>query len=190
MKLKSGELNDGHVKYSEEKITEEAVNKSSAKIFPRGSLLIAMYGATAGRLGILDINSSTNQAICAIFPREEILNQYVFYNLFFQRSQLLKSRIGGAQPNINHTIINALSIPLPPLNEQYRIVAKIEELFTELDAGVATLKALQKQVKQYRQSVLKSAFEGKLTEQWRKKNADKLEPASKLGQVPFLVEKV
>jgi len=72
------------------------------------------------------------------------------------------------------------SIPLPPLPEQHKIVEKIEELFTKLDAGVEALKKIKKQIKQYRQSVLKSAFEGKLTEEWREKNKNKLEPASVL----------
>lgn len=76
--------------------------------------------------------------------------------------------------------LKGFPMPLPPLAEQKRIVAKIEELFTRLDAGVEALKKIRQELKRYRQAVLKHAFEGKLTEQWREKNKDKLEPASKL----------
>ncbi len=69
---------------------------------------------------------------------------------------------------------------LPPSNEQHRIVAKIEELFSELDKGIESLKTAREQLKVYRQALLKHAFEGKLTEQWRKDNADKLETADQL----------
>lgn len=76
--------------------------------------------------------------------------------------------------------IAEIPLPLPPLNEQKRIVAKIEDLFTRLDAGIEGLKKVKAELKRYRQAVLKAAFEGKLTAEWRKKNKDKLEPASKL----------
>lgn len=68
--FKSGELGDSEIFNSEEKITEEAIKKSSAKIFPKDTLLIAMYGATVGKLGILGIDAATNQAVCAIFPKK------------------------------------------------------------------------------------------------------------------------
>jgi len=179
--LKSGELNDGIIYDSEEKITEIALNSSSAKIFPRGTILIALYGATVGKLGILRINAATNQAICGIYINQKILIQkYLFYFLHSYRKNLLKKRFGGAQPNISQAIIKDIILPLPPLPEQRRIVAKIEELFTKLDAGVEALKKAKKQIKRYQQSVLKYAFEGKLTEEWRKANRDKLEPASVL----------
>jgi len=76
--------------------------------------------------------------------------------------------------------LRSIEIPLPPLPEQHRIVSKIEELFTKLDAGVEALKKIKAQLKRYRQAVLKYAFEGKLTQEWREANKDKLEPASVL----------
>jgi type I restriction enzyme, S subunit len=85
-----------------------------------------------------------------------------------------------AIPGINRDDVYAVEFPLPPLSEQHRIVAKIEELFTRLDAGVEALKTLKKQIKRYRQSVLKSAVEGKLTKAWREAHQDELEPASVL----------
>jgi len=178
--LKSGELNDGNISQSEEFITEQGLNNSSAKINNPDTLLIALYGATVGKLGILTIAASTNQAICAITLPDELYTRFIFWYLKSIRRNLLNSRIGGAQPNISQQIIRNLEIPIPPLPEQHRIVAKIEELFTRLDAGVAALTKAKALLKRYRQSVLKAAVEGKLTEEWRKEHAGEIEPASVL----------
>jgi type I restriction enzyme S subunit len=161
--IKSGELDKGLILDSEEKITAEAIKNSSAKIFPKGTLLIALYGATIGKLAFLGIDAATNQAICGIFRNEHINQQYLYNYLLFKRPQLIKQGIGGAQPNISQTILKDLDIPLPTLTEQQLIVEKIEELFSELDKGIENLKTAQQQLKVYRQAVLKWAFEGKLT---------------------------
>jgi type I restriction enzyme S subunit len=165
--LKSGELNYNIIRDSEEKITKEAIENSSAKIFPKSTLLIALYGATVGRLGILGIDAATNQAISAIFANKFLFQKYLYWFLFSYREKLLKNRIGGAQPNISQAILNDISLPFPPLPEQNQIVAKIEELFSELDNGIENLKKAREQLKTYRQAVLKYAFEGKLTKEWR-----------------------
>ena len=166
--LKSGELNNGIVTEAEEYITEEGLKNSSAKLFPRGSLLIALYGATVGKLGILDFDSTTNQAICCIYQNKYYDRDFLFYYLLFKKEYLVNQGKGGAQPNISQEIIKALKIPVPPLNEQKRIVEKIEEEFGKIDEGVEKLKLAQEQIKQFRQSVLKSAFDGKLykTTKW------------------------
>ena len=170
--LKSGELKNKPINNSEEFISEEAVQQSNTKIIPKGALLIALYGATVGRLGILNIDAAINQAICAIIPNPKVLTDYLFWFLFSTRKDLLDQRKGGAQPNISQSQISNLKFPLPPLPEQHRIVAKLEELFTKLDVSVAELKKAKAQIKRYRQSVLKYAFEGKLTEQWRIANGE------------------
>lgn len=95
-------------------------------------------------------------------------------------NSISESKIGIAVPNVNATKLKQVSIPIAPLNEQHRIVAKIEELFTRLDAGMETLKQLQAQLKRYRQSVLKAAIEGRLTAEWREQHKEELEPADKL----------
>lgn len=97
-------------------------------------------------------------------------------------NEISETKLGIAVPNVNATKLKAIEIPIPPLNEQKRIVAKIEELFGELDAGVASLQLAQAQLKTYRQALLKHAFEGQLTADWRETNADKLEPAETLLQ--------
>jgi type I restriction enzyme S subunit len=165
--LKSGELENNIIINTEESITEEALNNSSAKIIPDGTLLLALYGATVGRLGILGIDAAINQAICAIFTSEKLDNKYLFWYLFSYRNELLNDRVGGAQPNISQQIVNDIIIPLPPLAEQHRIVAKIEELFTKLDAGVESINKIRTSLVQYRQSILSAACSGRLTADWR-----------------------
>lgn len=178
--IKTGELDSKFIHRSEEHISEEAIKKSSAKIFPKGSVGIAMYGATIGKLSIFGVDASTNQACAVGVTSEAIYNEFLYYFLFAERRELIKAGKGGAQPNLSQGVIKEWQINLPPLSEQHRIVAKIEELFSELDKGIENLKTAQAQLKVYRQALLKHAFEGKLTEQWREQNKDKLETAAVL----------
>src|SRR5205809_5087596 len=104
--LKSGELNDAVVTEAQEFITQEGLDHSSAKIFPKGTLLIALYGATVGKTGILGIDASTNQAICSVTPKSDILNRnYLFWCLRNKRIDFLEKSFGGAQPNISQTFL-------------------------------------------------------------------------------------
>ena len=161
--VKSGELGDGLVSVTEEKITETAIKNSSAKIFPAGSVLVALYGATVGKVGILKMDAASNQAVCALFPRENLFTaQYMFYWLMSQRQDLINKSVGGAQPNISQGIVRSHPFPLAPLPEQERIVNRIEELFSDLDAGVAALERVRVGLKRYKASVLKAACEGRL----------------------------
>ena len=161
--VKSGELDKGIIYDTEEKINEEAIKNSSAKIFPEGTLLIALYGATVGKLAFLGVPAATNQAICGIYKSEVVNTRFLYYFLILQKSNLVSQSIGGAQPNISQGIIKDLEIPLAPLNEQKRIVTKLEQLLTDLDKGIEYLETAKQQLKVYRQAVLKWAFEGKLT---------------------------
>ena len=131
--LKTGDLNDGYIDETSEKITALAVEKSSVTLQPVGVVLIAMYGATIGKLGILNIPATTNQACCACVPFKGMLNKYLFYFLLFNRSNFILMGAGGAQPNISKEKIVSTLIPLPPLTEQQQIVAKLEALLAEID---------------------------------------------------------
>ncbi|MDY0343372.1 MAG: restriction endonuclease subunit S, partial [Lentimicrobium sp.] len=161
--VKSGELNRGLITDTEEKISEEAIKNSSAKIIPKGTLLIALYGATIGKLAFLGIDAATNQAVCGIYKNENINSDFLYYYLFSKKPSLVKQGIGGAQPNISQGILKNLDLPIPPIPEQQLIVSKIEELLSDLDNGKQQLLTAQQQLKVYRQSLLKAAFEGKLT---------------------------
>ena len=131
--LKTGDLNDGLISDIPESITEEAVANSSAKINPAGSVLIAMYGATIGKIGILTFPATTNQACCACIEFNAVTQLYLFYFLLSQRNEFIAKGGGGAQLNISKEIIVNTVIPLPSIAEQQRIVQKIEELFSILD---------------------------------------------------------
>jgi type I restriction enzyme, S subunit len=119
--VKSGELNDNYIYKAGEHITEAGLKNSSAKIFPAGTVLIAMYGATVGKTAILKTNASTNQAICGISPGPNLDAEYLRYHLIFLRNELLSQRYGGAQPNISQQIIRNQAVTYPPLSEQKSI---------------------------------------------------------------------
>ncbi|WP_303820639.1 restriction endonuclease subunit S, partial [Actinobacillus minor] len=130
--LKTGDLNDNYINEIPEYITTLAVEKTSVKLNPIGSVLIAMYGATIGKLGILNIEATTNQACCACIPYNGIFNKYLFYYLMSQKYEFQKRSEGSGQPNISKEKIVSYLFPLPPLEEQHRIVAKIEQLLSNL----------------------------------------------------------
>ncbi len=124
--LRSGEVAQGYITSSELFITEEGLKNSSAKMFPVNTVLVAMYGATAGQVGILKFEASTNQAICGILPNERVIPGYLYLVLKSQKNYLISLSGGGAQPNISQKIIRDLKIPLPPVSVQEEIVDEIE----------------------------------------------------------------
>jgi len=124
--VRSGEVDGNYITNTEIKITQAGLNESSAKLFPTNSVLVAMYGATAGKVGMLGIEASTNQAVCAIFPNERCITKYLYYILRSQEQALVDLSVGGGQPNISQTIIKNYEIPLPPLEVQQEIVDELE----------------------------------------------------------------
>lgn len=124
--LKSGEVANGFIYDTEQKITQEGLNNSSAKILPIDTVLVAMYGATAGQVGLLKVESATNQAVCGILPNDKLIPEYLYYLLKGKKDYLISLSTGGAQPNISQTIIKKLRIPVPPLSVQKEIVDEIE----------------------------------------------------------------
>lgn len=167
--LKTGDLNDGYVTNIPETITDLAFEKTSVRLNPVGSVLMAMYGATIGKLGILQVEATTNQACCACIAFTGIYNKYLFYFLMAYRKEFIKMGEGGAQPNISkEKIINSL-FPLPPLAEQKRIVAKIEELLPYIDRYEKAWSRLEDLNKRFpvdmQKSILQMAIQGKLVEQ-------------------------
>ena len=163
--LKTGDLNDGLISDIPESITEEAVANSSAKINPTGSVLIAMYGATIGKLGILTFPATTNQACCACIEFNAIIQLYLFYFLLSQRNEFIAKGGGGAQPNISKEIIVNTFIPLPPLSEQQHIVMEIEKWFALIDQIEQGKVNLQTTIKQTKSKILELAIHGKLVPQ-------------------------
>lgn len=162
--IKSGELNDSIILNSEEHISEDAIKNSNAKLFPVGSLLIALYGATIGKMAFLGVPATTNQAICCIFKNSGVNLNFLFYFLLLNRTNLINQGKGGAQKNISQNLLKDLIIPVPPMAEQKRIVKKIEELFGVIDEQVKRLEATQEALVSYRQSILHSLFSSAIGE--------------------------
>lgn len=112
--IKSGELNNGLITEVNELITQEGLDNSSAKIYPKGTLVIALYGATVGKVGILDFDSASNQAVCAVTPTDkDIFKKYLFWFLRNKRQDFLETSFGGAQPNISQKILRQTNLPIP-----------------------------------------------------------------------------
>ena len=167
--LKTGDLNDGYIDSVSEHITELALQNSSVRLNPVGSVLMAMYGATIGKLGIANIAMTTNQACCACISYKGLYNRYLFFFLMAQRTRYIKMGEGGAQPNISKDKIVNSPLPLPPLAEQKRIVAKIEELLPLIDRYEKAWSRLEDFNKRFpgdmQKSILQLAIQGRLVEQ-------------------------
>jgi type I restriction enzyme S subunit len=177
--LKTGDLNDGYITHIPETITERALLETSVRLNPIGSVLIAMYGATIGKLGILQTPATTNQACCACIPFTGIYNEFLFYFLMSQKLAFIKRGEGGAQPNISKEKIVATLMPLPPKAEQKRIVEKLHilqpyiESYTLLEKEDIKLHHSFPEI--LKKSILQYAIQGKLVPQ-----APNDEPASVL----------
>ena len=164
--LKTGDLNDDVVEDTTEKITKLGVENSSVKINKPGNVLIAMYGATIGKLGIVGNKELvTNQACCGCTPFNGVYNWYLFYYLFASRKRLIDLGSGGAQPNISKQKIENFSFPLPPLSEQSRIAAKIAQLFALLRKVETSTQQYAKLQTLLKSKVLDLAMRGKLVKQ-------------------------
>mgnify|MGYP003969988567 FL=1 len=133
--LRSGEVAQGKVKESKHFITKLGLEKSSAKIFPKNTVLVAMYGATAGQVGILQFEAATNQAICGILPNRNLVPEFLFRILKSKKDEMARLAGGGAQPNISQTIIRKLKIPLPPFEIQMQIVAELDSYQIIIDGA-------------------------------------------------------
>ena len=127
-----GDLNDNYINTSDKTITQFGLENSSAKLVPKGTLLLAMYGSI-GKLGIAGMPLATNQAIAFALENKEINTKYLFYYLLSVRSSLNLLGKGATQKNISQSIIKDFHFPLPPLAEQHRIVEKIEHIFAVLE---------------------------------------------------------
>ena len=176
------DLNDGTVTKTVETVSQLGIKNSSAKIVEPGAVMIALYGSI-GKLGIAGKKLATNQAIAYALPNERrFSNKYLFYVLQHKREELNKLGSGVTQKNIYLGDIKAFQVPIAPRDEQERIVQKLEELLSDLDAGIAELKAAQRKLELYRKSLLKAAVEGKLTAAWRERRKAEAEQASETSE--------
>lgn len=160
--LQTGDLNDGHIIDTSKYITDKAVKELNMKEYSKGSIVIAMYGATVGKLGLLDIYTSVNQACCVLSNSNLINKMYMYFSLLAARKFLISLSVGGGQPNISQDIIRKHKTPVPPLSEQQEIVAYIESKIKPIDASIAKAKREIELLKELKQSVIAEAVTGKI----------------------------
>ena len=156
--ITTSELKDSVIYDSVKHVSENALNHFSAlKLYPTGSLVIAMYGATIGRMGFMGMNSTTNQACCVLFGEKKLLLKYIFYFFFSFRKEIIMLSQGAGQPNISQEIIRSLKISTPSISEQQQINSFLDEKCALIDRLVERHQEVIEKLKAYRQSVISEA---------------------------------
>ena len=163
--LKTGDLTDGYIYEIPETITNKALEETSVKLNPTGSVLIAMYGATIGKTGILTFPATTNQACCACVDYKAVTQKYLFYFLLSHKEEFIRLGGGGAQPNISKEKIVETFIPIPPIAEQGRLVNEIEKLFSLVGILDSNTDKLRRYIALEKEKILHLAITGKLLPQ-------------------------
>ena len=156
--VNTGDLNDGYLDECEKRITALAITDNpSLKTYPAGSLLIAMYGATIGKLAILNFAATVNQACCAFSGKSEITPKFMFYWFFGLRQNIISLATGGGQPNISQEILRSLRVARPNIAEQTQITTFLDHETAKIDGLVAEQRRLMALLKEKRQAVISHA---------------------------------
>ena len=156
--LQTGDLNDGHITKTSKKISQKAIEgNGTLRLYPINSLVIALYGATIGKVGVLDIESTTNQACCVLPPSDKISTDFAYYIFLASKEALLNLASGGGQPNISQAIIKNHRIPYPSYAEQQSIVSFLEDKVGQIDATIAEKEQMLKELKAYRYAIISEA---------------------------------
>lgn len=156
--LNTGDLNDSFIDITAKKVTELAISKHSAlKIHPSDSIVIALYGATIGKLGHLKIETTTNQACCVISGSEMITQRFLFYYFLAAREFIISKSYGGGQPNISQDLIRQLYIPTPSFSEQNVITDFLDHKTTQIDTIIEKKEKLIEKLKLQRQAIINEA---------------------------------
>ena len=140
-------MDQGYIHKSEINITELGLKNSSAKILPKETVLVAMYGATAGKVGILKFEATTNQAVCGILPNDKVIPDFLYFYLKTQTQEMIKLSSGGGQPNISQSIIKKIKIPLPSIDIQKKLVAEMEDQERIIEANTLLVKIMTEKSK-------------------------------------------
>ena len=163
--LKTGDLTDGYIYEIPETISDKALEETSVKLNPSGSVLIAMYGATIGKIGILTYPAATNQACCVCVGYKAVTEKYLFYFLLSHKEEFIRMGGGGAQPNISKEKIVDTLIPIPPITEQNRITDEIERIIKLIESIEFNSNKLEQSLRLCKGHILNLALSGKLLPQ-------------------------
>lgn len=160
--LQTGDLNDGHITKTSKKISQKAIAENSVlRLYPVNSLVIALYGATIGKVGILDIESTTNQACCVLPPTDKMFTEFAFFAFIASKQALLNLASGGGQLNISQAIVKGHKLPLPPAIEQYKIVDYLTNKVNALEDSINEIQSQIGDLKAYKSSIITEAVTGK-----------------------------
>lgn len=160
--INTGDLNDGYLDKCEKRITKLAFEKySTLKIYPKGTLLIALYGATIGKVSIMNIEGCTNQACCALFGSDTFYTEFLFHWFIANRDILIQMSYGGGQPNISQEIIRQLRISCPSIEEQKQVVAHIITETATIDTAIAKAEREIELIREYKEAMIAEAVMGK-----------------------------
>lgn len=162
--IKTGEIEWNEVVDSEEKISQEAIDNSSAKLYDPGAVLVAMYGmgVTRGRASILGVKAATNQAVCVLQPQEYLNNRYLFYFFMCNYWSMREQAVGGNQLNLSATIIGKQNIDIPPVSEQLEIVRILDNLNAKERSTKEIAETVIEQIDTLKKAILARAFRGEL----------------------------
>ncbi len=160
--LQTGDLNDGIITETSKKVTEYAVQSKGLKLYGKGSLVIAMYGATIAKLGLLNIGTTVNQACCVLGISKKIISKYAFYFFYAAKGQLINLASGGGQPNISQATIYNFKVVVPPIAEQKAIVEFLDEKTEKIDALISELEKQLEELAEYKKAVISEAVTGKV----------------------------
>jgi type I restriction enzyme, S subunit len=160
--LLSGEVAQGEVTKATNFITELALKETSVKMFPPGTVLVAMYGATAGEVGILRFPSTTNQAVCGIHPSDQFIPEYLYFVFLHKKAELVAQAVGGAQPNISQEKIKNTLIPVPTIKQQTEVVKRLEAVRHQASQLEATYQQKLRELEGLKKGLLGAAFRGEL----------------------------
>jgi type I restriction enzyme S subunit len=142
--VQSGEVRGSEIVATEKHLTPRGLAQSAARLFPPGTLLVAMYGATAGQVALLGVEAATNQAVCCVNPHPNIEARFLFYALEGAKERLRAERFGAAQPNLSQQLIRGFVLGIPPLDEQRRIVRVLSAFDRSSEAASRRLHSLRK----------------------------------------------
>lgn len=159
----TSELREGVIRSTAKGVSRRALDRfSTLRVYPPGAVLIAMYGATIGRVARLGVAATTNQACCAFAGAIHISEAFLFHWLKAFRTQIVSMGVGGGQPNISQQMLRELRVPAPPLAEQDAIVAEVERRASQAQAVADRLIASIDKLREYRQALITAAVTGQL----------------------------
>jgi len=159
--IQTGDLNDGYVTKTSKMITRHGLDNSSAKIFAKGTLLMAMYGATIGKLGIMTLDAATNQACCAMKYNEKTDTKFMFYVFLAMRTHLINQSYGGGQPNISQEVVKQQYLGIPKLKEQEEIVNFLDKEVKNINELKVNVQNQIDKLQEYQKSLIYEYVTGK-----------------------------